>query len=140
MGFKKRGFGAGKYAGIGGRVQLDESVVAAAARELTEEIGIRIPETGLQNRGCIQFLFPEKPAWNMEVHIFLASHWNGDPVESDEMKPVWFKRGQIPFDCMWQDAPHWLPPTLDGKRIQGTITFQDDNETISQAEVAICEG
>jgi hypothetical protein len=33
---------------------------------------------------------------------------------------------------MWQDARHWLPPILDGERVQAVFHFQADNETIQE--------
>ena len=44
LGFKKVGFGSGKYAGIGGKVEPGETVEEAAKREVEEEIGVTIPE------------------------------------------------------------------------------------------------
>ena len=51
LGFKKRGFAAGKYAGIGGRVEADETIRAAASRELYEETGILASYSDLQAMG-----------------------------------------------------------------------------------------
>jgi 8-oxo-dGTP diphosphatase len=36
LGFKKAGFGAGKYAGIGGRQEPGETIAMAAIREVEE--------------------------------------------------------------------------------------------------------
>ena len=40
LGMKKRGFGAGKYNGIGGKLEPDETVEQAMVRETQEEIGV----------------------------------------------------------------------------------------------------
>ena len=135
LGLKKAGFGAGKYAGIGGKVEADESVETAVLREVIEEISVHIPENQLQNMGRVQFFFPAKPAWNHDVAIFRAEQWVGIPQESNEIKPVWFQIGEIPYDQMWQDAPHWLPFVLEGKQIRATITYRDDNKTVAQVEI-----
>jgi 8-oxo-dGTP pyrophosphatase MutT (NUDIX family) len=58
LGFKKRGFAAGKYAGIGGRVEADETIRAAARRELYEETGILASYSDLQAMGRSRFAFP----------------------------------------------------------------------------------
>jgi 8-oxo-dGTP diphosphatase len=42
LGNKKAGFGAGKYAGIGGKVEADETVEMAVIREVQEEIGVKV--------------------------------------------------------------------------------------------------
>ena len=40
MGMKKRGFGAGKYNGFGGKVEAGETIEEAVIRELWEESGV----------------------------------------------------------------------------------------------------
>ena len=39
---KKRGFGVGKYNGVGGKVMVDEQIGVAAKRETKEEIGVEV--------------------------------------------------------------------------------------------------
>jgi len=97
LGFKKIGFGAGKYTGIGGKVEPDETIVNAALRELEEEIGVKASEHNLIKLGQLTFLFPANPAWSQVVHVFQVTEWKGDPAESDEMKPAWFGMNQLPL-------------------------------------------
>ena len=132
LGFKKIGFGAGKYTGIGGKVEPDETIVNAALRELEEEIGVKASEHNLIKLGQLTFLFPANPAWSQVVHVFQVTEWKGDPAESDEMKPAWFGMNQLPFEQMWQDAPHWLPNILAGESLRMCFIFKDDNETICE--------
>ncbi|MFN8487143.1 MAG: 8-oxo-dGTP diphosphatase [Caldilineaceae bacterium] len=130
LGFKKRGFGQGKYTGFGGKVEPGETVAAAAVRELVEEIGIAVSEAQLKPVGIITFRFSAKPAWDQTVHIFLVCAWSGAPSEGDEMKPHWFQRDALPFAQMWADAPQWLPLILADKSICATFVFNSDNETV----------
>ncbi len=134
LGLKKTGFGAGKYGGFGGKIEAGETVVEAAIRELEEESGVRVRPTDLLYVGHLTFLFPSRPAWSQVVHVFLASAWAGDPAESVEMRPAWFRLGDIPFERMWQDGVHWLPRILAGERLRGRFTFQPNNETLGQVE------
>jgi 8-oxo-dGTP pyrophosphatase MutT (NUDIX family) len=136
LGFKKAGFGSGKYTGIGGKVEPAETVEAAAKREVEEEIGVTIPDECLQYMGKVTFLFPFRPQWTQEVFIFLANQWQGELKESDEIKPFWFEPDEIPYEAMWQDARDWIPLILQGNKIQATISFKDDNETVH--EVCVC--
>ena len=135
LGFKKAGFGAGKYNGIGGKVQANESVEAAAARELEEETSVKVLEHDLQQVGHLTFRFPYKSDWDQVVHVFLVNMWEGEPVESAEMKPGWYKLDEIPFERMWQDDAHWLPLVLAGQKVKASFTFQDDNETIDKLQI-----
>ncbi len=135
LGLKKCGFGAGKYAGFGGGVETGETIEAATARELEEETGIKVSVNDLRQVGHLIFLFPSKPAWSQVVHVFVAKEWAGNPVESDEMKPAWYKIDEIPFERMWADASYWLPLVLGGKRIKARFVFKDDNETADEANL-----
>jgi mutator protein MutT len=136
MGFKKAGFGAGKYNGFGGKVEPGETIENAAIREVKEEVGLTVSEENLQLVGRLTFLFPANPALDRVTHVFLVTAWQGGPVESAEMRPVWFAVADIPFEQMWQGDVHWIPRVLAGERIQGCITFGEDYETVTAWKVA----
>lgn len=131
LGFKKSGFGAGKYTGFGGKVEAGETVVRAAARELEEETGIQVAPEDLRRVGDLTFLFPSRPGWSQRVHVFLAELWEGEPAESREMIPGWFAVDGLPLDEMWHDAEYWLPRILSGQRVRARFTFGEDNEKVS---------
>jgi 8-oxo-dGTP diphosphatase len=132
LGFKRVGFGAGKFTGIGGKVELGESVTAAAVRELHEEIHILAREADLQPVARLSFRFPAAPSWSQQVHVFGVSYWDGHPTQSEEITPIWFTIEKVPYNQMWQDAIHWLPHILAGNPITATFVFQADNETIGR--------
>ncbi len=135
LGLKKRGLGEGKYNGFGGKVEPNETIADAAARELYEECSIRVAARDLQAVARIEFYFAAKPEWNQIVHAFVAKQWRGEPIETEEMSPRWFKTNSIPYDRMWADDQHWLPLVLQGKRVEAVFTFQADNETVKTAEI-----
>jgi 8-oxo-dGTP diphosphatase/2-hydroxy-dATP diphosphatase len=122
LGMKKRGFGVGRWHGFGGKVQAGEAIAAAAGRELTEEAGI-VP-TALRQRGVLYFLF-EHPPECLEVHVFQVCHFQGEPVETEEMRPQWCALSAIPYDAMWPDDRYWLPLLLAGKNFRGDFHFRD---------------
>ena len=135
LGMKKARFGAGKYNGFGGKVEPDESIVQAAARELTEEAGVHVDLDALQPIGHLTFLFPHRREWEQVVHVYSAYRWQGTPGESEEMAPFWFRVDEIPYDEMWDDDRHWLPHVLDGKRVLATFIYRADNETVEHFEI-----
>lgn len=127
LAMKKRGFGAGKWNGYGGKPEAGESLEAATIRETKEEVGVEIAPTDLEKVARLKFYFKTKKEWDQEVNIFLARKWTGEPLETEEMKPQWFKFKDIPYDQMWPDDKFWLPKVLDGHKLEGEFYFNDDN-------------
>jgi 8-oxo-dGTP diphosphatase len=137
LGYKKRGFGQGKYDGFGGKLLVGESLFQAALRELHEETGLYASLPGLISMGKISFIFPNKNEWDQEVHVFIACNWRGTPTESEEMRPEWFEISQIPFDQMWDDSHLWLPHILAGERINAEFSMHPDNETVKDYRIQL---
>jgi 8-oxo-dGTP diphosphatase len=40
----------------------------------------------------------------------------------------------LPVDRMWQDADHWLPVVLEGRRVNVVVTMHTDNETVASSQ------
>lgn len=133
LAMKKRGFGQGKWNGVGGKVD-DESIELAAKRETNEEIGVEIVDPERVAILTFYFTDPEFQKWDQEVHVFIVRDWKGEPAESEEMKPQWYKYDDVPYDSMWADDEFWLPRVLVGERLKATFTFSD-SETIINNEI-----
>lgn len=135
LAMKKRGFGAGKLNGYGGKPEPGESIALAALRELHEESGVEAREEHLEHVGRLDFSFASKPDGDLTVHTYLVRAWDGEPVETEEMSPEWFPLGAIPFDRMWVDDTHWLPRVLTGERLAGFFHLSEDGSEILEYEL-----
>lgn len=120
LGMKKRRFGAGLWNGFGGKVEKGENIDDSIKRELEEEAGIKALE--ISKRGILDFEFKDNPKV-LEVHIYSILKYEGEPKETEEMKPEWFGVGEIPFDKMWPSDVFWLPLFLDNKKFKGRFLF-----------------
>ncbi|OGB74508.1 hypothetical protein A2V68_02755 [candidate division Kazan bacterium RBG_13_50_9] len=135
LAMKKRRFGAGKWNGVGGKVEEGEFIKEAAVRELREEIGVDASVDDLDNVGNLHFYFNEHPDWNQYMHIFFIKRWTGEPKESEEMAPRWHKQNALPYNDMGVDDIHWLPQVLAGKRVEGEFYFDGDGEKLDKFQV-----
>lgn len=135
LGMKKVGFGQGKWNGFGGKVKEGEDITDATIREMNEESSVKINRKDMKKAAVLDFFFPHKPEWNQQVHVFTAKKWKGEPIESDEMLPKWFKFNEIPFHATWADDKHWLPLVLKGKQVEAMFKFGEDSSTILDMNV-----
>ncbi|MCS7104150.1 MAG: 8-oxo-dGTP diphosphatase [Thermofilaceae archaeon] len=119
---KKRGFGAGKINGVGGRVERGESLESAVVREVQEEIGVKV--SSLRPAGTLKFYSSSsEPDWI--VHVFLSNHFEGQPTSSDEAEPHWYHMDALPYEDMWEDDRIWLPYVLKGWTVEGEFWFDE---------------
>ncbi len=133
LGMKKVRFGAGKWNGFGGGAEEGESIEQTAARELEEESGLRAMSESLKKVAVISFYFGEKPMF--ECHVFLAREWEGEPHESEEMKPQWFPVAGLPYKDMWPSDLYWLPAVLQGHTLTAVCHFDSEGKIVDQFEM-----
>ena len=119
---KKRGLGAGKINGPGGKIEPGETALEAAIRETQEEIGVT--PLAVEERGVLHFQFTD--GYSLHCTVFVATDFEGEPIETIEATPFWFEFDAIPFDEMWEDDRHWLPQVLAGKRFVAWFEFDGD--------------
>lgn len=134
LGMKKRGFGVGRYNGIGGKVEPNESIEQALIRESIEEIGVTPIKFEKIAKITFDEFFKGKPT-TLHMHVFIVSLWAGTPTESAEMAPSWFMTNNLPFDQMWPDDPFWLPQILTGTKVIAEFKL-DNNDKIINYNVA----
>lgn len=135
LAMKKRGFGKGKWNGVGGKLEADETPVQAAIRECEEEIGVT--PHNLQKMCELDFYLTYDPDFNHFTHVFTTSTWDGEPRETEEMRPQWFKYSAIPYAQMWGDDKFWLPELLAGRRFRSTYTLDADDVVVHSQTTAI---
>ncbi len=128
LGMKKRGFGEGRWNGFGGKLEPGETLEQALIREFAEEceVAVRNP------RKCAELYFDlGMEEFNLIGHIYMMDEYDGAPCETEEMRPRWFHRDELPYDEMWVDDKLWVPQVLRGEKIRAYFNFSD-HDTITE--------
>jgi 8-oxo-dGTP diphosphatase len=120
---KKRGLGAGKINGPGGKMDPGETEQECAVRETQEELHVKVLNP--VRHGELWFQFVDGLA--MLVGVYRATQWEGTPTETPEAAPLWTPLDQLPFDEMWADDRFWLHQVLSEQRsFTGKFLFDSD--------------
>ncbi len=130
---KKRGLGAGKINGPGGRLEPDERPAECAVREVEEELGVT--PTAVDHCGDLRFQFVD--GHSILCHVYRASNCVGEARETDEAVPRWTALNNIPYAEMWADDIHWVPLMIDRQHFQGCFVL--DGDTLLDHDVRVIE-
>jgi len=119
---KKRGLGAGKINGPGGRLEEGESWAECAVRETEEEL-VTTPTVPAP---CGELRFQFVDGYSIHVHVFRSDGCDREPQETDEAVPIWASLEAIPYDEMWEDDRIWVPMMLRRESFRGRFLFDKD--------------
>ena len=120
---KKRGLGAGKINGPGGKIEPGETPLEAIVRECQEEL--HITPHAPRPLGELWFWMSDCP--HIRCHVFRADDFDGTPTETDEAVPLWMPLEEIPFHRMWEDDQHWMPLLLQETRFHAKFVFEGES-------------
>ncbi|MFT4177280.1 MAG: 8-oxo-dGTP diphosphatase [Luteolibacter sp.] len=119
---KKRGHGAGKINGPGGKIDPGETPLESIVRETREELCITPVRP--EKIGELAFAMSDYPS--ILCHVFRAEDFSGTPTETDEAIPVWYPVDAIPYERMWEDDRYWLPLLIRNEPFLGRFTFSGE--------------
>ena len=127
---KRRGIGAGKINGPGGKIDPGETARQGAIRETQEEL--LITPINPVKRGELWFAMSDIP--DIHCHVYVANNYHGTPTLTAEAVPRWTAIEDVPYEKMWADDEFWLPQVIDGQCFIGKFVF--DGETIIAQDVS----
>lgn len=130
LAMKKRGFGANLYNGVGGKPEAGETIEQTLIRESVEEIGVTPIDFKKVAEISFDEYFKNRPVI-MNIHVFISDKWSGNPIETEEMSPKWFKKTELPQETMWPYDLYWLPLVIKGKKLKANFKLDNNNKIIS---------
>ena len=89
---------AGKWIGVGGKFEENESPDECLVREVKEETGLTL--TRWRYRGIVTFVSDEWPTEYM--HLFTADGFEGQLTDCNEGELAWVKKADVPALRLWE--------------------------------------
>lgn len=136
MGLRKEvsnDLGVGLVSNYGGKRGDSEEIAEetdseAFDRELYEEALLTVKKK--RDMGRVRFIFPHRPTWSQDVRIFLVEEWEGEPQETDSMRPMWFDIENFPSSLSpyeyWEDNPYWMSAIMNGVPVNAVFLYGPD--------------
>ena len=130
---------SGKWNGLGGKCEKNESYLETAKRELEEESGLVLPKERFQSLGLLQF--PNFKAHKNEdwtVMVFTAEVAEAELSQvmktGDEGDLHWIPEADLSQLNLWPGDAHFIPYVSRRESFFGAIWY--DGPKVARAEVA----
>lgn len=118
----------GKWNGLGGKCEADESPLEAARRELKEESGIQLAPSAFKALGVLQFPnFKPAKAEDWIVFVFSAEVDPGlkaPGFDCPEGTLHWVAEKDLLGLPLWEGDRLFLPLVLKGRSFMGTVWYE----------------
>ena len=108
---KQNDLNKGKYIGIGGHVENNESYIDAIKREVKEETSLTI--NSLEERGVIYFSYDQ---YEEEMVVFTSSDFSGEISSCNEGDLSWIDKKDILSLPLWEGDKVFLDYLLKDKK------------------------
>ena len=98
----------GKWIGVGGKLEQNESPDECIIREVYEETGLHIQP---QLRGTLTFILPK---WENELtFLYTSNNFEGTLKECNEGQLHWIDKDKVLDLNLWEGDKHFLPKLLE---------------------------
>lgn len=121
-------FHSGKWNGLGGKSEPDESAQETACREFAEEAGVQLPLDSFRALGVLQFPYfkPHKSEdWSVTVFTVELNDQEAMQVSSGgpEGSLHWIDPAQLMGLPLWEGDREFLPRVLEREAFVGTFWY-----------------
>ena len=123
---KKNDENEGKWIGVGGKFEEDESPEDCVLREVQEETGLTL--TDYKYRGIVTFIFKGSDTHMCEyMHLFTAIGFEGNIIDCDEGVLDWLPKKKLYELPMWEGDRIFLGLLDKGEPFFSLkLTYNDD--------------
>ena len=105
---KENDLNEGKWIGVGGKLEPNESPDECIIREVYEETGLHIQP---QLRGILTFILPK---WENELtFLYTSNNFEGTLKECNEGQLHWIDKDKVLDLNLWEGDKHFLPKLLE---------------------------
>ena len=94
---KERDINEGKWIGVGGKFEVDESPEECVIREAREETGLTLLSPAF--RGIVTFVSDRYPTEYM--HLFTCTSFTGELRDCDEGELAWIEKSRVTSLPLW---------------------------------------
>ena len=128
---KQNDINRGKWIGVGGHVESQESPEECLVREVKEETGLTL--TSYKLRGLVTFVNSECESELMCV--FTADEYKGNLITCEEGELQWIDKAQVPDLPTWEGDRVFLELLLSGEQRFFSIKLQYEGDRLVEKKI-----
>lgn len=128
---KQNDINQGKWIGVGGHVEIEESPEECLVREVKEETGLTL--TSYRLRGLVSFINSECESELMCV--FTADEYTGNLITCEEGDLQWIAKTQVPDLPTWEGDRVFLELLLSDEQRFFSIKLQYEGDRLVEKKI-----
>lgn len=127
---KENDLNEGKWIGVGGKFEKDETPEECLLREVKEETGLTL--TNYKLRGIVTFISNEWPTEYM--YLFTASEFEGELITCDEGELEWVDKDKVLELNIWEGDRIFLEKLLEDNQFF-TLKVRYEGDKLVESEI-----
>ena len=120
---RKNDYNLGKWVGIGGHVEKNETIEECLLREVYEETGLKL--LNYKNRGIVYFYNDE---YKEKMYLFTSNSFSGNLIDCDEGELKYVLKKNIYDLPMWEGDKCFLNKILNNEDYFEMILYYKNNK------------